>query len=278
MSVISLTKITFRFLILLLTTSVLAANPGKDSRETIVFGVAPFMSPLALVKRMSPLRDYLSETLDRPVIFETASHASDFLQRSVNDRYDYILTSPSFAVQAFDSGKFRLLAIQQKKLSGHIVVLKDSKIKKIEDLAGKTMGSPPEIGFLGQLIGPYLNHLGLVREKSVKIIYMHSHNDSILALIERDVDAVFIAGFMQKYLLDKGIEIREINRTEEFPGLTFLASKNQHGKDLELVQSALLMLHDTEKGRRVLGEISLSPFIEVEVNDLDIVRKYIFNN
>ena len=182
--------ILFALLILINLPIVSLAETEIVQEETIVFGVAPFMSPLALVKRMSPLRDYLSQILGRPVVIETASHAGEFLQRSINGRYDYILTNPGFALKTYDSGKFLLLVTQKSKLKGQIVVMHESGIMKVNDLVGKTVGSPPKIGFLGQVIAPFVAGLGLIDENAIDIVYFHSHKDSVLALIDRTVDAV----------------------------------------------------------------------------------------
>lgn len=274
MKINSIKRILFVALILGCLSIATVAEPGNLGEETIIFGVAPFMSPLALVKRMTPLREYLSEILERPVIIETASHARVFLQRSINGRYDYILTSPSFALKTYDSGKYLLLVTQKNKISGQIVVLNKSEIMSINDLAGKTIGSPPKVGFLGQMIGPFFNEIGLINEKSVEIIYFHSHNDSILALIDKTVDAVVVAGFMEKQLIGKDIKIREIVRTEEYPGLTMLSSNRRPADEIERVKQAMLVLTDTEKGKRLLGGIALPPFVEVGVSDLEVVRRY----
>lgn len=274
MKVNPIKRILFVAMILGCLSIASAAEPEDVGEETIIFGVAPFMSPLALVKRMTPLREYLSEILNRPVIIETASEASEFLQRSINDRYDYILTNPSFALKTYDSGKYLLLVTQKSKISGQIVVLNKSEIMSINDLAGKIIGSPPKVGFLGQMIGPFFNKLGLINEKSVKIIYFHSHNDSILALIDKTVDAVVVAGFMEKQLISKNIRIREIVRTKEYPGLTMLSSNRRSADEIERVKQAMLVLTDTENGKRLLGGIALPPFVEVGASDLEVVRKY----
>ena len=91
-----------------LSQSVHASAPEKSqtpvSENELVFGIAPFMSPLALLKRMAPLRDYLSKILGRPVRIETATDASEFTKRTLEGRYHFVLTNPTFSLLTEEKG------------------------------------------------------------------------------------------------------------------------------------------------------------------------------
>lgn len=267
----------FLLCLLLLPGSARALNDkaGSENYDTIVIGVAPFMSPLALVKRFAPLRVYLTELLGKRVVIETATLASDFLERSLKGRYDFILTSPTFALKAKESGKYKVLLVQKNKLMGRIVVLNESPIRKLSDLNGKLLGAPPKIGFLGQIVEPYLKKSAHPDKHSIKVIHFRNHIDSILALRDRGIDASFITGFMQQHFVDKGINVREIARTEEYPGLTFMSLISRQEKTSEKVKNALIELDQNKKGKWLLKDISLSPFRVMEPDELEQVREYI---
>ena len=42
----------------------------------------------------------------------------DFSKRTLNGRYDIVLTNPTFSLMAMDKGGFQIIASQKKKLSG----------------------------------------------------------------------------------------------------------------------------------------------------------------
>lgn len=250
-------------------------HPQPDTDSPMVFGVAPFMSPLALVKRLAPLRRYLSERTGHKLSIETAADARTFSEQTVKGRYDIVLTNPTFAAIALDSGNHRLLASQAKSLYGMLVVRKNSGYQNIGQLAGKTIGSPPEVGFLGQLIQPYLASVGLKGDRAARVKYFHSHNDSTTALRIGKTDAAFIAGFMWQHLVSKGYEIRELARSPEFPGLVVLSSDKIRQDISDDIKQALLELGSDDDSRQVLKKISMPRFREIEPAELDVVRPYL---
>ncbi len=264
-------------------SSTLVCALEKDDRQIqstslqkpLIFGVAPFMSPVALVKRMSPLRKYLSETLNRPVIIETTKDAKEYVPRALEGRYDLILGGPTFALMMADSDLYDLQLIQSSPMTGHLVVLVDSPVQTIEDLIGKKIGTPPAAGFLGQLSHSYFEQLGLKGEKAVDVHHFHSHNDAISALRRGETQASLIAGFMEQHLNEKGIKIRTIVRSSEYPGLTVLTSSRLDDELTVRIIDALLRLGKDKAGKKVLQAISMPPFRVISANEFDKVRPYL---
>ena len=202
-------KFTLLFFILAVILTCNPVQAEKDmtsgSSRHLLFGIAPFMSPLALVKRMAPLRDYLSERLGITVTIETSTDAKEFTQRTLNGRYDFVLTNPTFSLMALDRGNFQIIATQKQKLAGYFITLNNSPIETIDDLAGKKVGAPPKIGFMGQLITPYLNNIDFPEQNRPEIIHFNSHNAAVSALRLGDTNATLIVNFMEKHLRKKGL-------------------------------------------------------------------------
>ena len=252
-------------------------QPGETDKP-LIFGVAPFMSPVALVKRLAPLRNYLSQSINQTVIIETTKTAKDFVPKTISRQFDFIMTSPSFALKVVDSGLYDLKLTQARPLVGHIVVLVDSPIMTIDDLANKKIGTPPETGFLGQLSHSYFERLGLKKKKAVTVQHFHSHNDAISALRLGETQASFIADFMEKHINDHGVKIKTIARSRQYPGLTVLTSTKLEAGVANKITDALLKLGENEKGHKLLQQISLSGFRPINGNELEKVRPYIQKN
>ena len=253
--------------------SVLAESDNTQKR--LVFGIAPFMSPIALVKRMAPLRDYLSNSLGVPVLIETTTDAREFSRRTLAGKYDFVLTNPTFSLMAMDQGNFQIIASQKKKLTGHFVVMQNSHISDIKHLKNKRVGCPPKVGFMGQLISPYLSNNIFKAEEMPEITYFHSHNDAISSLRLGNIDATLIVSFMEKHLLSKNVPIRTIHKTADYPGMTIVADNKLQPKLIKKLRQSLFQLDNTAAGKKVLGQISMSGYQPIDIEELETVRPYI---
>ena len=267
-------------LMLMLVFSLMSGSAfGREQKASddppLVFGIAPFMSPMALVKRMAPLRDYLSEALGRTVIIETANDAEEFVRRTLAGRYQLVLTSPVFSLRALDEKTFSLLVSQRRMLAGYFVVMDHSPINSVDQLAGRLVGAPPRVGFLGQLIEPLLSDMHFPPNSMPRIKHFHSHNDAIAALRLGETDASFIVSFMEPHLLSRGVAIRTIYRTGDYPGLNVLAHESMPVSVQQRLRDSLLQLDQTQEGKRLLNDINMPGFRAIEVQELESVRPYL---
>ena len=232
---------------------------------------------MALVKRMAPLRDYLSHQLGITVRIETTNDAREFVRRTDQGRYHFVLTNPVFALQALDGGDFRVLASHRRKLAGYFIVLENSPVKTLDDLAGKRLGAPPKMGFMGQLIEPFLANWQFPGNQPPLVIYFHSHNDAIAALRLGETDASFIVSFMEQHLLAKGLPVRTIHRSSEYPGMTLLSHEKLSQELHQRLQQSLLQLGQSVTGRRILKKISMPGFRLIARDELETVRSFVPN-
>lgn len=259
----------------ILTAPVCADDFSTPSNKPLVFGIAPFMSPMALLNRMAPFRDYISRALEREVLIETATDAKEFAKRTLKGRYDFVLTNPTFSLMAMDNGGFEIIATQKKKLSGIFITLENSDVQVVEDLAGKKVGAPPKVGFLGQLIEPYLKNFNFSAEQMPVIKYFNSHNAAVSALRLGDTDATLVVSFMEKHLRQKGLAFKVIHRTDEFPGMTILARQSLGPVFVKRLRYALYDIDKHDKGKKVLSKISMSGYQQLDMMELEKIRPYL---
>jgi hypothetical protein len=89
---IGLLLLSLVFSITAFSSDTLAFDSSKDQ---LVLGVLPFVSPERLERRFAPLADYLSHKLDFDVVIETAPSFRTFIERTTEaNRYDLLLTAP----------------------------------------------------------------------------------------------------------------------------------------------------------------------------------------
>ena len=155
------------------------AQQTSNIDETVILGILPFRSPVALLKRFAPLRDHLQQKLGVPVFLETASNFDEFVMRTHARRYDFVITAPHFTLLALDSGKYDVKATYLKPLAAGISVRRDSNIRYLNQLEGKKISTPPEIAII-TMAGK--NHLEKHLKTEPQYLSFKSHNASLDAI------------------------------------------------------------------------------------------------
>lgn len=255
--------------------SITASAEQQQDIKQLRFGVAPFMSPVALIKRMDPLRQYLVDQLGVDFKMETSAVAKDFVKRTQEGRYDVIYTSPTFSLLAMEQTQVELVATLEINNAGVFLVNKQSRIVKLQDLAGKRVGAPPAFGFLGQLAISTVKNVGYSDMPQPEMIHFNSHNAAVSALRLGEVDAVMIVEFMEKHLRKKAPFYRVIHRTDDYPGLTVLVSRHIDQSIKDGLQQVLLDMHKNPAGQKVLSQISFPGFRLIDRAELEKVRQFI---
>jgi phosphonate transport system substrate-binding protein len=114
-----------------------------SAKETLYFGAITTVQPEIVKKHLQPLLDYLSEKLDKKIIFSTGLNYDDTIDKFVKGIFDlgYIGPSPYVLATRKDRGALRLLAgietNHQPYFYAIIIARKDSNISKLEDLKNK---------------------------------------------------------------------------------------------------------------------------------------------
>lgn len=259
---------------LLVTHLALAADKEINNGE-LLMGVAPFMSPDKLSKRLAPLRNYLSDKLKLEVVIELTRNPKQLLERTAAGRYDFVFTGPNFALRAFDSGLYLPGAIPEKFTEFIIITDSSSTINSIEQLKGKSISVPPKKGTIAKILPNYLQMNGLSKEALPNIVYYPSHNAALLAVLNGDVDASFVPDFSYHSLLPVGASVKEISRTEPLPAISFIFAKRLPDNLREEIITTLVDLNKSDRGKVVLKKISFPPFRRYSYREFDNLRIYL---
>ena len=238
--------------------TVVGPSPGGQTQDTAVgppsggqtqhdanskplrFGLAPYLSPSALVKAHQPLLEYLERSLQRPIIVLTAPDFKSFLERAGQGRYDFYFTAPHFAALAESRYRHRRLCRWSGELYGLVLVAKDSTYQRIEDLRGKIVAEPGELAGIALLGDLLLVDHGLQPGKDVTIRNT-THNNALLSATEGYVDATITAIMVYQSLDDKSKnQYRTIAQTQHMPAPMFMAGSTLPEAEYQAAKSALL--------------------------------------
>lgn len=268
-----ITIICTLFLLPLLSQADDDAHTHNIPKDPLIFGILPISSPVALLKRFSPLRDYLQKKLATPIILETASNYDEFVMRTHSGRYDLLLTAPHFTLLALDSGKYELKATYSKPLSAAISVHRDSKIRRLQQLSGKTISIPPEAAIISMAGRKYIYKQQL-KKPPVYVIHK-SHNASINAMMMGKSDAAVASIYLTREHVKKGNTLRIISVTPPLPGMGLLVSKKLETSLRKQYQVALVNMNKTKQGQQILKEMGYPGYKIATQQEFEITRSFL---
>ena len=261
------------FLLLLLGGS---CSHAEDSQtRPLTFGYFPIISTVALYKRFSPLRDYLSVHLERPVTLHTAKDFPTFVKRTDAREYDILVTAPHFAVRAADSGKYRIRATLVSDVQQLVIVRKNSKFKHVSELAGKRIATPPRRALMTMMGVEYLKKAGLTGEKTPQYQPFVSHNAANEALLAGQVDAAIASTNIVKKAIAHGAELRIISRGLKLPNMATLVATDMDAQIGDQIVNILVDMVNSAEGKQTLKKISFPGYRAVNASVYEAARPYL---
>jgi len=118
-----------------------SAACAADNKKEVLFGSVAMDIPAVMYKRLSPLTEYLSQAIDRPVSLKLSPDMPAAIDDTANGRVDPAYLTPVAYLKAHAKGGARLVVRTVTNGKGSfrlmIVVKQDSPIKSVQDLVGK---------------------------------------------------------------------------------------------------------------------------------------------
>jgi phosphonate transport system substrate-binding protein len=116
-------------------------SPGVHAGSPLKLGIHPYLSSTEIERRYSPLAEYLSRELKRPVTIEIASSYAEHIRNIGTDNVDSALLGPvSSVLMTRQFGRRPLLAVFEsngtKTFRGAIITNKGSHITSLSQLKG----------------------------------------------------------------------------------------------------------------------------------------------
>lgn len=259
---------------LALLLAVTPARSGEPDPRPLTFGVLPFMSPIALLKRFAPLRDHLAARLGRPVLLETARDYPEFVRRTAERRYDIVLTAPHFTLLAVDSGRYEVRATYVTELAAVILVRADGPIRSVDDLAGKIVATPPPEAVI-TLAGRRL--LDTYLAPGARPLYRNylSHNAAYKAVAGGEASAAIVTVNVVEKATAPEAGLVELTRSPGFPAMGILVAADLTAEIRQRATDAFVELDDHEAGRALLRRIRYPGYRPAGAEEFEAVRTYL---
>lgn len=255
---------------LLLSLFFITANPFAAEKDSFVFAISPMASPVATASNFSEFVEYLSDKLDKKVILKQ--------RRKYSEINDLLRTGKALAAftctGAYLAGRqefgLELLAIPaingNTTYNSYIIVHKDSDIKELSDLKGKTFAFTDPLSLTGKLyVTSLLNEKGIsTKDYFSKTFYTAGHDKSIEAVAKGLADGASVDSLILDDLKKKGVpyafNVKVIMISQLFGIPPFVVSPKLIVKDKNAVLEILLNMPRDKKGREILRKIGIDGF------------------
>lgn len=249
-------------LFLLFSTSAFA--DAQDSKPAyLTFGFLPIVSPERLVKRFSPLTDYLSRKLGVEIRMETAPDFDTFMQRTHEQRYDILFTAPHLYYLAHSRHNYRAVArVDRPGMQAIIVAPRTRNINSLEDLRDLRLATTDPLALATVLVRAQLEDAGIDPDKDLTLVPTPSHNASLLSTYQGVTDA---AALIMPLFLRASPEIREsmviVAKTRMVPHMPIAVATGIDDTMAGRISQALIELDDSAEGRSLLKHLAWPGFV-----------------
>ncbi len=268
--------------LLLLIAAAMAAPVAPAAEDPLVMGVFPRRNAAETTKLFTPMAEHLAAQLGRSVKLVTAKDFESFWQGVTEQRYDivhynqyhYIRSSQNYQVVT------HIEEIGKSTISGVIYVRKDSGIKELAQLKGRTvLFGGGEDAMISYITNRYLMQQAGLKKDDFKSVFAVNPPNSVLALHRRQADAAGAGdGVLDLPLVKKSINTDELTVLAVSPALLQLpvaVKRSISAKLRATIQSVLADLKTTEAGKQVLKSAAMTGMGKAEDKDYEPHRKIV---
>jgi phosphonate transport system substrate-binding protein len=270
-----------RIFSLLLVIAASALAPFVQAADDpLVMGVFPRRNFAETARLFTPMADYLGERLGRKVTLVTSRNFGAFWTAVSEERYDivhynqyhYIRSAQTYQVIA------HIEEFGKSTITPTVYVRRDSGITSLAQLRGRTiMFGGGEDAMISHIAVRHLLQLGGLKTDDVRTLFAVNPPNALLALDRRQAAA---AGAGDVILGSP--EVRGYMNTDELaalavsPALLQLPVAVRRDMPAALraeIQSILIELEHSERGRRVLAAAAMTGMGKAEDRDYDPHRR-----
>lgn len=245
------------------------------SAEEISMGSVAMDIPAAMVKRLTPLTQYLSKQTELDVSFRASPNLGSAIEDLGMNKTQIAYFTPAAYLEARE--KYGAIPLVNPLHKGKgtftlmIVVHKDSPIKSINDLKGKKFAFGDKKAILQPAV---VEAAGIKLSSFAAYDYLNHYDNIAKAIINGDFDAGIVKDSIAEKFTSQGLRI--IHTSPELPSYVFAVNKQMSAQNAAKIKNALLALKDdTEENKNILNvlENGYNGFEIASDKDFDGIRK-----
>lgn len=225
--------------------------------ETLSFGIPPQQSPVEVVKRWTPILQYLEKRTGLVLELKTGKDIPTYQQQIMEGIYDIAFVNPNTYVAANRLKGYRAFAHEKDgKSYGMIVGRRNGPISQLTELQDRAMAFPSNFAVMATILP--LKHLE-EQKIPVRIQYVMSI-DSVYRSVAK---GLFLAGGGESRTFGSlDPEIREqllvLWRSEDLPPFPFFAHPRVPSATVSKLQQAMIGMGEDAEGQALLKVVNIN--------------------
>jgi phosphonate transport system substrate-binding protein len=238
----------------------------------ISVGIEPYFSPVLLISTFEPLRDALEKSLATPIVLLTAGDYRQFVTRIQRQEFDVVMIGPHGARYAQIHAGYVPVLIGRTRLSGVIVVRRDSKLVKPDELARGTVALPDSLTLTSMLAEEWFDQQHL----APSFRHYPFHNAAVLAVLHGDAVAAVVNKTALAHMpADMRDNLRVLAETRAMPNSVVLINGRVDGNTrAHYVDAIQAYVNSTEQGDSFAGRLGFSGVDPIKPDDLALVEPF----
>jgi len=255
-------------------------SPNKISEY--IFGVHPLHNPQRLFEIFAPLMDYLSSRISGVQFkLEASRNYAAYDEKLYSRHFHFALPNPYQTINAIDIG-YRVFAKMgdDQNFRGIILVRKDSNIREISDLKGKSVSYPAPTALAATMMPQYyIQSHGVDVLNDLDNRYVGSQESSIMNVFLGKVDAgvtwppPWFVFSKERPEIAEQLEVKW--QTDSLPNNSLVVLPGVQQEIVKQVQQLFVGLHHTVEGTQILESMGLSRFEVATDVTYDPVRVFV---
>ena len=252
--------------------------------EPLIMGVFPRRNAAITAKLFRPLSRHLELKLGMPVSLEMSPDFDTFHSNLKQRRYDLVHLNPFDYIRAHENLAYDALVQNEEfgeaTIMGAIYVRKDSGIRQLIELKGKKIlfGGGPR-AMLSYIVPTYLlQQVGLTKQDYEEAYAINPPN-AVLATYLRRADAGGAGEVVRRLpVVASKIDVNQLEMiavSQPLPHLPWAVKQEMPAELKQRLQTLLVDLKHSEKGRKILKQARLSAFNPVTNKDYDPHREIV---
>lgn len=255
----------------LLSGLLLAGSTRADGPATYTFAIVPQHSAIRTAETWGPLVKYLRRKTGVKLELRSARNIPEYTENLRRGAYDFGYMNPhQFISFEQDPGYRPLVRARDKRITGILVVAKESPIHGLKDLEGKTIAFPSANAFgATTLPRQALNSAGIRYTPRFATTHDATYLDVAAGFSSAGGGVLRTFRNMKPAVRDK---LRIIWQSEGHTPHVVAAAKTVPPTVAAAISQALTGLEQSPAGRKILAGLKLKGFTAADSADWDDVR------
>lgn len=256
---------------------------SAEAFADVTLGVFPRRPVAVTHKAFKPLAEYLSQQLGEPVHLVIPKNFKEFWKGVEQKKFDLVHFNQYHYIKSHKGLGYQVIVANEefgnKQIAGALSVRKDSGIKSVADLKGKTILFGGGKKAMGSYIAPtaILKKAGLTEGKDYKVKFAKNPPSAVIGVYNNAASASGSGNVILKIkAVTKKIDANNMSilaESEPYAQLPWAVKDSMPADKAKKLQSLMVGLKNSAEGKAILKSAKVTGFYEVSDADYAKVRE-----